>query len=108
MFFAYRVAVHHLNASHEVTVTAALPQSGRTSCSSEQLPVLELGCGLFGCFQQDLLVRLEDYFVRSEYINEDIATMGQCAKVTEDKKIPKTMQAKCNIKSWTRYVLICI
>ncbi|XP_059918651.1 protocadherin alpha-C2-like [Gadus macrocephalus] len=34
--------------------------------------------------------------------------MGQCARVTGDKQIAKTMEAKCYIQSWTRYVLICI
>ena len=39
---------------------------------SEQLPVLELGCGLFGCFVQYHWLRLVDYFVHALRINQDI------------------------------------
>ena len=72
-------------------------------CASEQLPGLELGWGLFGCFLRDLCFRLEDLIVyASRCINEAIASMGQCAKVTGDKQIAKTIEAKRQIKSRTR------
>ena len=35
-----------------------------TNCASEQLPVLELGCGVFGYFMQDRWLKFKDYFAR--------------------------------------------
>ena len=79
-----------------------------TRCASEQLPVLELGCGLFGCFVRERCLRLEYYYVYSTLYQQGHRCSEPMFKGTGDKQnsVLKLWRRKRNIKSLT--VLDCI